>query len=273
MQAQTISTEPAHQSEGDTMIFQDLNTETVEDRFVRGGHLSVSELSAGARRGDCSPRPFTSGNVKVYFDNLERELCGHIAAADFVVGCTAWLTSTAVLTSLSKPRHGCQIVVQKEDFLRPDAGDSGYSWARSRRKLYDGLVCRYDRQFLPGVADLLDYCHDGTTAAVRCAGNHNRDRKPTHPRMHHKFLVFCHAAEKHSRETDGFLDEMAIPYAVWTGSFNPTHNGSRSRENAVYIADAAVANRYAYEWAAVFAISETLDWTDPWCSPEWHVGS
>ena len=253
------------------MISQDLNTASVEDRDARyvEGRLSVSELSALTRGWNYSPRPFASGNVKVYFDNLESELCRHIAAADFVVGCTAWLTSTAVLTALSKPRRGCQIVVQKEDFLRPDAGDSEYSWAQSRRKLYKGLVCRYGRFSLPGVAGLLSYCGNTTTAAVRCAGNHNRDRKPVHPRMHHKFLVFCHAVENASWDTD----VLVIPYAVWTGSFNPTHNGSRSRENAVYIDDAAVANRYAEEWAAVFAISEPLDWTSPWCSPEWRVGS
>ena len=252
------------------MILHDLNTVSVEDHNACDGrHLNVSELSAMGLREDCSPGPFASGNVKVYFDNLESELCRHIEAADFVVGCTAWLTSTAVLTALSKPSKGCQIVVQKEDFLRPDAGDSEYSWAQSRRKLYDGLVCRYDRYSLPGVAGLLSYCGDISTAAVRCAGNHNQERKPANPRMHHKFLVFCHAAENHSRETD----VMVTPYAVWTGSFNPTHNGSRSRENAVYIDDAAVANRYAEEWAAVFAISEPLDWASHWCSPEWRVGT
>jgi phosphatidylserine/phosphatidylglycerophosphate/cardiolipin synthase-like enzyme len=80
--------------------------------------------------------------------------------------------------------------------------------------------------------------------------------------MHHKFLVFCRYS---------INEELAwpyIPYAVWTGSFNITKNGSRSLENAVYIQHPEVAMHYFFEWQQILEVSETLDWTSPYAAPD-----
>jgi phosphatidylserine/phosphatidylglycerophosphate/cardiolipin synthase-like enzyme len=64
-----------------------------------------------------------------------------------------------------------------------------------------------------------------------------------------------------------------VPEAVWTGSFNFSVNAGRSLENAVFIEDTAIAQAYANEFSQVAALSEPLNWQDPWCSPEWRCGT
>jgi hypothetical protein len=84
--------------------------------------------------------------------------------------------------------------------------------------------------------------------------------------MHHKLAVACKCE----------VDEAELrffPYSVWTGSFNPTANGSRSRENAVVIDSESAAEFFIEEWAKVFAMSEPLDWAYEWCAPEYRLGT
>jgi hypothetical protein len=86
--------------------------------------------------------------------------------------------------------------------------------------------------------------------------------------MHHKFLVFCGKAE-------GDLEHRPrlIPTAVWTGSLNPTVNGARSFENAVFITSDEVAQAYAREHRVLLALSEPLNWSEAYVSPEYWIGS
>src|SRR5665213_1843497 len=77
-------------------------------------------------------------SVIVYFRNLERELIRRIRKARLVVGCVAWLTSDTILQALSEVPRGVSIVVQKEDFLRPDLG-SRSGWKTGLRKQYEAL--------------------------------------------------------------------------------------------------------------------------------------
>ena len=93
--------------------------------------------------------------------------------------------------------------------------------------------------------------------SIRCLGVCNSSKSISTPRMHHKFLLFC--------------DESAIPYAVWTGSFNFTQNGTQSIENAVVISDPRVVSAYWQEWAYVCSISESLDWESQWCAPDYYA--
>ena len=136
----------------------------------------------------------------------------------------------------------------------------------SETKLYDALpkFSRYQIKQTSG----LSYCSDSTSEAVRCVGNHNFDRKPAFPRMHNKFLVFCdlvHFAEGDYRTLS--------PVKVWTGSYNISDNASRSWENAIIIDDRDVASAYANEFGQIFAFSESLDWSSPWCEPTYRWGS
>jgi hypothetical protein len=93
--------------------------------------------------------------------------------------------------------------------------------------------------------------------------------------MHHKFVVFCKTDVRTVTLVDAMTESRATirPYAVWTGSFNFTANGSASFENAVYLTDPPLVAAYFEEWGQVVALSEPLDWRDEWVAPEWRIGT
>lgn len=210
----------------------------------------------GQALADVSARNDAIG-VRAIFRNLEQELVSMISEADFVVGCVAWLTSEPILEALAAI-HGAQIVVQKEDFLRPDMGAST-AWKRHLRRMYDALEMPVDRSSLPSPVGGMSYCGSPYVDAVRCVGNHNAAKSPAFPRMHHKFVVFCRRGLE--------------PYAVWTGSFNFTKNAGSSLENALVLTDHGIVQAYFREWAQILAISEPLDWRSEWVAPQWRIGS
>jgi hypothetical protein len=222
---------------------------------------------------DYELRDFTTrsrpNSVHVYFRETDHGLLRRLQEEPaVVVGCVAWLTEPRILHHLSR-MSGASILVQKEDFLRPDAGSS----RASLRRMYDmlaraggngGAVTGQDCPWLRWLPDGSP-SEDRRLQGVRCVGRISRGGK-TAPRMHHKFLVFCSRA----RDADG--DIVLNPYAVWTGSFNFTVNATNSLENAVYIEDERIAEAYFGEWAQLAAISEPLDWEHEWIAPEWTVG-
>jgi phosphatidylserine/phosphatidylglycerophosphate/cardiolipin synthase-like enzyme len=113
----------------------------------------------------------------------------------------------------------------------------------------------------------LNFATDSHTAGVRCLGVVNGSRS-NRPRLHHKFMV---ALRGPLIELDG--SAMYESYAVWTGSFNPTRGGTRSLENAVAIYNPAVAASFYAEWGQALALSEPLNWQQPYVSPSYRVGS
>jgi hypothetical protein len=207
-------------------------------------------------------------DVEIVFKNLRDRLITFIREAPLVVGCVAWLTEPAILEALAHVPHGVSVVVQKEDFLRPDLGSSR-SWAASLRRMYDRLPEPPYRHNFDGLAGRLSILGDPSIKPVRCVGNHNAD-KGTMPRSHHKFIVLA----RHREVSDTYSERIEVePYAVWTGSFNFTANAGRSFENAVILRDEAAANAYYHEWTQVLALSEPLDWMTPWAEPEWRIGT
>lgn len=250
---------------------------------------SVSNSDAFERRASI---------ITAYFDNLKINLIKHIQCATFVVGCVAWMTDGEILDELSKLNLGCSIVVQKEDFLRPDIG-ADFNWKNNLRKKYDKLYSKCAKWRIPGLVTL-DYKngnkYDGDmtrqtcqVASVRCMGNLNSDRNPAFPRMHNKFIVFCNMLQHEDRDECDFRhpifrngEDLGIekyinfsiqPYAVWTGSYNFTQNATQSLENAVFIRDEMIAKRYYDEWAFIYGLSEPLDWTSKWINPEFRIGT
>lgn len=220
---------------------------------------------------DCPlPDPLTDnschawgGDVEVYFRNLEAHLVRKINAAQLVVGCVAWMTSEPILRALARVPKGVAIVVQKEDFLRPDIGKSS-NWKTRLRWLYAMLPkppVRYAFPFLKA----LSYGGDPSMEAVRCVGNHNSAKLPAFPRMHNKFLCFCDVPDAPEEDVE--------PRSVWTGSFNLTRNAGMSLENAVVLHNPTVVKAYFDEWQQIMALSETLDWRSEWIAPEWRIGS
>lgn len=201
----------------------------------------------------------SSGTVEVIFRDLEKKLISEIKSYDLVFGCVAWLTSTNILEALAHCMTS--IVVQKEDFLRPDVPQS----KDYLRSLYAALDCSSIQKFsLPGIGPELSYLGSPEIEPIRCVGNHNRDRKPAHPRMHNKFAVFCRYIER---------TQVIVPQKVWTGSFNFSANASDSFENAVLISDMDIATAYLNEFVQIYALSEPLNWENDWCSPTLRIGS
>lgn len=220
-------------------------------------------------KGSWQRNDFNSGDINVYFRNIKQRLMNHIFDADIVVGCVAWLTDFDILECLST--KNVSIIVQKEDFLRPDM-NSGVNWKGNIRKAYDKLKFGYDRyDFEDNIMSSLSVASDPSVEPVRCVGNYNSDKKPAFPRMHNKFLVFCKYQEL--PEDDWGPEGTIKPYGVWTGSFNFTNNAGYSLENALYISDPLISMAYFKEYGFIAGLSEPLDWRSVWCEPEWRIGT
>lgn len=202
--------------------------------------------------------------VEVIFRDHRAKLIAEINRYPVVVGCVAWLTDYAVLEALAT-REAVSIIVQKEDFLKPDSGRS----KSKLRRLYDALPDDAQRHNFPYIGKY-SFCGDSYCPPIRCVGNHNSERKPAFPRMHNKFLVFC---EMIRREDDGHEYFVPSPVKVWTGSYNISDNATRSWENAILIDDPAIADAYAKEFAQIFGFSERLDWSAAWVAPQYRIGS
>jgi hypothetical protein len=232
--------------------FTDMEDNTEE--VPLSNHSVALNLSAGTK-------------AAAYFRDLETPLLGHIDDADAVVGCVAWLTNPRILGALALKR-AASIIVQKEDFLRPDVGPLKPNWRAELRAYYDALR----------PIDAPGHSQDGWLevsaefgrgsfylVGLRCIG-HQRGSESAMPRMHHKFLVFLRERD----ESDPEVREGAWPYrpyAVWTGSYNITKNGNASLENALFIQDDHLAEAYCNEWAQLVEVWEPLDWTSQYAAP------
>ena len=205
----------------------------------------------------------TSGQVKVHFREHTKRCVEFIEKYDVIVGSVAWLTSIPILRALAKKR-GVQIVLQKEDFLRPDGKSM-----KDVRAAYASLRYGGDRYEFGGVLGDMSVSGDPSIEPLRCVGNHNADKNPAFPRAHHKFLVGCSTI----RDTKTTRQQCFQPHAVWTGSFNLTANAERSFENVVVIEDETIAQAYYNEWNQLAALSEPLDWESEWCQPQWRIGT
>ena len=198
-----------------------------------------------------------------------------------IVGCVAWLTSLPILDALAKCKN-VQILVQKEDFLRPDIdAKNRLSWKQNLTARYAKVKCDMERhQFLEPMGNL-SVANDPTVDGIRCIGNSNRERLPAMPRSHHKFLVFCQIhktkiyEDLEDEETEYEIEY--IPEAVWTGSFNFTKNAMMSFENSVFFSDKSGNNplitAFLQEHHQLFGLSEPLNWTEDWITPEFRIGT
>lgn len=201
------------------------------------------------------------GKTQVFFRQLEKHLLELIEQYNIIVGCVAWLTNDTILNALAK-KEGVSLVIQKEDFLRPDiAADKG--WAKKLRGLYAKL---------PGTLRASDFegtllrhfwfgeYHQPEIEPVRCIGNLNTNKSSAFPRSHHKFVVFCERDENTNIQ----------PLAVWTGSYNFSKTAELSFENAVVLYDKQIVRAFFQEYVQIVALSEELDWRTTWAAPEWY---
>jgi len=233
--------------------------------------------------GDYYPKEYMQNNniygeegVHVYFRDIKKHLIHHIQSSDYVFGAVAWMTDFNIMHSLSSKEVA--IVVQKEDFLRPDINAKYYNhWKKEIRYHYDNLSNRFNRYcFHDNIISHLSVCSDPTIEAVRCVGNFNKDKVPAFPRMHNKFLIFAdkQAGGYDSYESESEDDQPLFHLkGVWTGSFNLTYNATMSLENAVYMTEPTIINAYYREFGQIVALSEPLDWDSIWSTPEWRIGT
>lgn len=214
--------------------------------------------------------------IELHFDKLEDNIIRHIKESDTVLGCVAWLTNKKILEALQNVKSS--IIVQKEDFLRPDSYKSD-NFTKELKEMYKKLIPvqqpeprRWSFEHLIGID--IDGCtgnysiikplisHIGGQTeeieSVRCLGNINTDRNPAFPRMHHKFMIFL---------------KRGKPNCVWTGSFNMTYNGTNSLENAVVLTNPDVVVSYINEWSCLLTNSENLNWNQEWCAQFIRFGS
>jgi hypothetical protein len=234
---------------------------------------------------------FDAAAGEVHFHDLESALISEIEREPIIVGCVAWLTNERILKALAT-RTTVSVIVNKEDFLRPDKG----TWSQQKVKRLYAALPSGERTSMG-----CWYSFNGDTKldAVRCAGIYG-DRKSVPPRMHHKFLVFCRyvnqkilfsaSGEEISRCAasdipDNWYEDGETPgtyfgferdlkgISVWTGSFNLSENGTRSLENAVVLRSPEVAAAYLSEWRTIVGISEPLDWESAYVDPEWRIGT
>ena len=211
--------------------------------------------------------------LEVLFRNQKERLLELIRDFPYVRGCVAWLTDTDVLSAMAGMEH-VSIIVQKEDFLRPDLNNSSDFYMRLRRA-YESLPTTFGRLWVEGLVGQLSILGDYILAPIRCMGNHNSDKKPAFPRMHNKFLVFTEGfshEDEFGNEVDRTLG-ISDNACVWTGSYNISNTATKSLENAVIIHSKKVAEAYFNEWAQITALSEPLDWESEGSAPEWRIGT
>lgn len=230
---------------------KNLNEASIQTDVPHPGLL----IDPGADLGEQDAR------VRVFFRDVEKQLCELLADDRYpvVLGCVAWLTNQTILEALAK-KDGVAILVQKEDFLRPDTGQTE-GWKARLQQRYERItpLIRYQ---LPGLVSQASVASD-PEIGIRCVGVSPRDRGLTRPNMHHKFIVLC----------EGEANGIVVPRVVWTGSFNFSANSTNSIENAVTIESDTVALAYAHEFGQLALLSEPLDWESEWVAPEWRIGT
>jgi hypothetical protein len=197
--------------------------------------------------------PNKPSDVHSYFHDLEKKVLVLIEESTYVIGCVAWLTNDSILDALAK-KKGVKIVVNKEEYLRPDTRVGKRDFYRKLRMKYNELddlfktdcvscskpfiSCEHFVKIFPNIKteDLI-----GRDGAVLSCGIVNNFSK-----MHHKFLLF--------------FGENFEPKGVWTGSFNLSNNSNYCLENALYVTNPIVFKEYLLEFEIIYSFSECYKW-------------
>src|SRR5690606_41580751 len=115
------------------------------DRFYTNS-IGANEMIVSQNNSTKIDSP-TFDSVETHFRNIEQTLINKILEFkdDLIVGCVAWLTYYRILNALAKCKN-VQIVVQKEDFLRPDMNYKNKSdWKSTLQQKYNQVNCDMER--------------------------------------------------------------------------------------------------------------------------------
>lgn len=232
---------------------------------IRDLNLTNLDISCADANTIIKDPSFDTHRGGVYFRNLREHLLDYIERAEYILGCCAWVTDMQILTALGR-KKGVSILVQKEDFLRPD----GVAAMADIRRLYMAIPGT-DRMSVG--AGNLSTGGGWECEAIRSVGVRG-DKHGLHPKMHHKFVLLCKGVDRDlTHEANYYEPDLISPYAVWTGSFNFTDVAGRSLENAIVLTDPRAVQAYHEEYKQVLALSEPLDWHSPYVCPQWRIGT
>ena len=126
-----------------------------------------------------------AARVTCHFRNVRDALVGYINRYDYMVGCVAWLTDPVILRALAT-RCGVSIIVQKEDFLRPDCDER-----LDIRDLYGSIRSSFNRSQIKGILNSMSFVSYQELDAIRCVGNHNSNKSPAHRGLIISFLCLA----------------------------------------------------------------------------------
>ena len=151
------------------------------------------------------------------------------------------------------------LVVQKEDFLRPDLKSTlTASDKATLYQAYDALKPFDGRKVPVGPFDQALYPEKlAHLAPVRSFGYCVPTQMYRVPKMHNKFLAFLQQDASDTYQ----------PTSVWTGSLNFTAMSLNSLENAVVIHDPKIAEAFICEAQIIYLKGDPLDWESDWINP------
>lgn len=198
-----------------------------------------------------------SANVEVFFRDLKDHLLEQISYADMVIGAVAWITDLDILAALAQKKT--LLVVQKEDFLRPDLQSTlTASDKATLHQAYDALQ-PFDGSKVPvGPFDQALYPEKlAHLAPVRSFGYCVPTQMYRVPKMHNKFLAFLQHDESDTYQ----------PTSVWTGSLNFTAMSLNSLENAIVVRDPKIAEAFICEAQIIYIKGDPLNWESDWINP------
>ena len=197
-------------------------------------------------------RQAATAHVTVMFRNHKKELMAILEEerkkGSACFGAIAWMTNRDILRKMAELPTA--ILVQKEDFLRPDTGKPSPHWKKQIRDAYLALTPPADSRYgMPGIVPNLSFAGDPDMEPVRCVGERPKVSS-NNRRMHNKFLVFAKRESFKGNESMNLLEHNAVwkPHSVWTGSYNITANAELSWENFIYIRSEEIAQAYLDEW-------------------------
>lgn len=229
--------------------------------------------------------------IRAIFRNHKQELMDLVKENDAIVGCMAWFTDMEILNLMLQEKKEVLIIINKEDFKRPDRSGNVKEQVAAYRKIKAIPVSEFA---------WLSWQTENTelTQAFRCVGEIADKRICA--KMHNKFLLFGNRLdmkfkpdpnkenwenredeEKQSEKLQsmfGGLGERPIKTtALWTGSYNITWNAAKSFENAILMQRCKeteeVFNAYEKEFFQIVTLSESLDYEHKYMAPEFGEGT
>lgn len=179
-------------------------------------------------------------SVTPHFSDLENVLIDYISAAEYVVGCVAWLTNPNLMAAL-KRKSGIKLIVNQETYLEGELLDQ-VGHHRYLRRQYQTMP---DLGFNDNMSLLTEWIDESHLQALQTPGAilaHGVSGSSS--RMHNKFLIF--------------LDSSYHPLGVWTGSYNMSINSNNCLENAVFLTDLWISRQYLVEFFMILKHSIPL---------------